>query len=368
MSEPKVKVGIIGCGKISPAYFKGCRAFDILDIVACADLDQSRADARAAEFGARACTSDDELLAIPDIEIVVNLTWPKAHTEVDLMAIAAGKNVHSEKPLAITRADGQRTLAAARAKGVLLGCAPDTFMGGGIQTCRKLIDDGAIGRPVAATAFFAGHGPEAWHPDPAFFYQVGGGPVLDMGPYYITTLVNLLGPIKRVSGATSISFAERLITSQPFAGTRVKVEVPTHVSGSLEFASGAVGTFVASFDVWGSNVPRIEIYGTEGSLSVPDPNIFGGDVLLLRAGEKTWTKIPLTHSTDVSRGIGVADMAYALRHGRAQRPNGDLAYHVLDVLCAFDEASKAGRYVDIKSTCTRPAPLPVGLPANLLDH
>jgi predicted dehydrogenase len=367
VSESRVKVGIIGCGTISPAYFKGCRGFDVLDVVACADIDMSRAHAKAAEFGVQACT-DDELLAIPDIEIVVNLTWPKAHTEVDLMAIAAGKSVHSEKPLAVSRADAQRTMAAAKAKGVLLGCAPDTFMGGGIQTSRKLIDEGAIGRPVAAVAFFTGHGPEAWHRNPAIFYQVGGGPLLDMGPYYITALVNLLGPVKRVTAATSISFAERLITSQPFNGTRVKVEVPTHVSGALEFASGAVGTFITSFDVWGANLPRIEIYGTDGSLSVPDPNIFGGDVLLRRAGKKTWRKMPLTHSSEVSRGIGVADMAYALRYGRSQRPNGNLAYHVLDVLCAFDEAAKSGRHVEITSSCTRPAPLPVGLPANLLDH
>jgi predicted dehydrogenase len=366
-TDRKVKVGIIGCGKISPAYFKGCRAFDILDVVACADIDMSRARAKAAEFGVQACT-DEELLAIPDIEIVVNLTWPKAHTAVSLMAIEAGKNVHSEKPLAINRLDGQKTVAAARAKGVLAGCAPDTFMGGGIQTCRKLIDEGAIGRPVAAVAFFTGHGPEGWHPDPAFFFQVGGGPVLDMGPYYLTALVNLIGPIKRVCGSTSISFAERVITSQPLNGTRVKVEVPTHVAGVLDFANGAVATIVTSFDVWGANLPHIEIYGTEGSLSVPDPNRFDGRVLLLRAGEKTWNDVPLTHSIEVGRGIGVADMAYALRYGRPQRPNGDLAYHVLDVMCAFDEAAKSGRYVDIQSTCRRPAPLPAGLPPNQLDH
>lgn len=362
----KVKIGIIGCGNISPAYFKGCRGFDILDIVACADIDMSRAQAKAAEYGVRACT-DEELLAIPDIEIVVNITWPKAHTLVDMMAIEAGKSVHSEKPLAINRADGQKTIAAAKAKGVRVGCAPDTFYGGGIQTCRKLIDDGWIGQPVAAVAFMTNHGHENWHPDPEFYYEAGGGPMLDMGPYYLTALVNLIGPIKRVTGSTRITFPERVITSQPKYGKHVTVETPTHVAGVLDFANGAVGTIITSFDVWGANLPRIEIYGTEGSLSVPDPNRFDGQVLVKRAGASAWAEIPLTHSTEISRGTGVADMAYSLVYGRPQRASGDLAYHVLDVMCAFEESSQTGRHVDIQSTCARPAALPLGLRPGELD-
>ena len=199
----KVKVGIIGCGNIFSAYAKGLRVFDILELAACADIDMARARAKAEEFNVpRACTVD-ELLADPAIEIVVNLTVPKTHAEVSLQIIEAGKHVYSEKPLAVTREDGGRILAAAKARGLLVGCAPDTFLGGGLQTCRKLIDDGWIGRPVAATAFMAGHGVEAWHPNPFFYYQKGGGPVFDMGPYYLTALINLLGPARRVTGATS---------------------------------------------------------------------------------------------------------------------------------------------------------------------
>jgi predicted dehydrogenase len=363
----KVKVGIVGCGNISPAYFKGCRAFSILDVVACSDIDQGRARARAEEFGvARAC-SVDELLADPEIEIVINLTIPKAHAQVNLAAIAAGKNVHCEKPLAVTREDGQKTLAAARQKGVLLGCAPDTFMGGGIQTCRKLIDDGWIGEPVALTAFMTCHGHESWHPDPGFYYQLGGGPMLDMGPYYLTALVNLVGPVARVTGSTRVTFAERVITSQPKNGKHVRVETPTHIAGVMDFANGAVGTIITSFDVWFADLPHIEIYGTAGSLSVPDPNTFSGPVKVRRAGAAAWSEVPHTHSDEVSRGIGVADMAYALRYNRPHRANGALAYHVLDVMHAFQDASESGKHVNIASTCAQPAALPMGLPAGELD-
>ena len=306
-------------------------------------------------------------MADPAIEIVVNLTIPKAHAEVNLAAIAAGKNVHCEKPLAVTREDGRRTLAAAQEKGVLLGCAPDTFMGGGSQTCRKLIDDGWIGKPVALTAFMTCHGHESWHPDPEFYYEPGGGPMLDMGPYYLTALVNLVGPVARVTGSTRVTFAERVITSQPKYGKHVNVETPTHIAGVMDFANGAVGTIITSFDVWFADLPRIEIYGTAGSLSVPDPNTFGGPVKVRRAGAAAWSEVPHTHSDDVSRGIGVADMAYALRYGRPHRANGALGYHVLDVMHAFQDASESGQHVKIASTCTQPAALPLGLPAGELD-
>ena len=353
-------MGIIGCGNISPQYIQGCRSFDILEVVACADIEPDRARARAEEFNILAAGSVEALLADPTIQIVVNLTIPKAHTEVNLAAIAAGKHVYCEKPLAITRADGQKTLAAARDKGVRVGCAPDTFLGGGIQTCRKLIDDGVIGEPIAATAFMTCHGHEGWHPDPAFYYQPGGGPMLDMGPYYLTALVNLIGPIRRVTGSTRISFPERKITSQPKYGTRIEVKTATHVAGVLDFTNNAVGTIITSFDIWAANLPRIEIYGAEGSLSVPDPNRFDGPVLLHLADASGWSEIPLTHSTDVGRGIGVADMAYALAHGRPHRASGDLAYHVLDVMCAFEDASRTGRHIDIESTCIQPTALPPG--------
>lgn len=366
----KVNIGIIGCGNIFPAYVRGCRAFDILNIVSCADVDLSRAQARAAEFDIPKAYSVAELLADPDVQIVVNLTVPLVHAEVSLAAIEQGKHVHSEKPLAVHREDGKRVLDAAAARGVLVGCAPDTFLGGGLQTCRKLIDDGAIGRPVAATAFMAGHGPESWHPNPDFFYKLGGGPLFDMGPYYLTALIHLIGGIRRVTGSAQISFPERVATSKEQNGRRIAVDVPTHVAGVLDFESGAVGTLITSFDVWTHNLPRIEIYGSEGSLSVPDPNIFGGEVRLWQHGKHEWNEwqvVPHTHSDDVARGIGVADMAYALTTGRPHRASGQLAYHVLDIMHALQEASAEGRHITLTSSVERPAPLPVDLPVGVLD-
>jgi predicted dehydrogenase len=365
--NPPIKVGIIGCGNISPAYFKGCEMFDILEVAACADIDLPRARARAEEFSVpKACTVA-ELLGDPAIQIVVNLTIPRAHAEVSLAAIRAGKHVYSEKPLALNRSEGCQILEEAKAKNLLVGCAPDTFLGGGIQTCRKLIDDGWIGAPVAATAFMTCHGHESWHPDPAFYYKPGGGPMFDMGPYYLTALVNLVGPVRGVSGIARVTFPERTITSQPLKGTIVEVEVPTHVAGVIDFANSAVGTIITSFDVWAASLPRIEIYGTEGSLSVPDPNGFGGTVQVFRPGATAWSEIPLTHSPEISRGTGVADMAYSLIYGRPHRASGALAYHVLDIMQSFDEASTSGKYVTIQSQCARPAALPMGLRLGELD-
>lgn len=363
----KAKVGILGCGNIFPAYVHGCRAFDILEVAACADIDIERARARAKEFEVPKACTPEALLADPEIEIVVNLTVPQAHLETNLAAVEAGKNVHAEKPFALRRDDGRRVLEAAAAKDVLVGCAPDTFLGGGLQTCRKLIDDGEIGEPVAAVAFMCGHGPEAWHPNPDFFYKFGGGPLFDMGPYYLTALVHLLGPIRTVTGAARISFPERVATSEALYGHRISVDVPTHVAGVLGFEAGPVGTLVMSFDVWAHNLPRIEIYGSLGTLSVPDPNTFSGPVKLFRADTGEWRDVPLTHSADVGRGIGVADMAHALRSGRAHRASGQLAQHVLDVMQSLYDASDAGTRVQVQSYTPRPAPLPVGLAPGKLD-
>jgi predicted dehydrogenase len=362
------KVGIIGCGNISGIYFEAGKTFEILEVVAAADLIRERAEAKAAEFGAKAM-SVEELLADPKIEIVMNLTIPNAHASVAMAALAAGKCVHNEKPLAITRDDGKKMLETAKSKKLRVGCAPDTFMGGGIQTCRKLIDDGWIGEPVGATAFMLCHGHEGWHPDPEFYYKAGGGPMFDMGPYYLTALVNLIGPVKRVTGSARITFPERLVTSAPKYGTVIKVDVPTHVAGIMDFANGAVGTIITTFDVWAAELPRIEIYGTEGSLSVPDPNSFGGPVRIRRAGAGEWSEVPLTHGyAQNSRGIGVADMAYALRSGRPHRASGELAYHVLDIMHAFHDASREGRHIELQSTCPQPAALPLGLRHGTLDE
>ena len=259
-------------------------------------------------------------------------------------------------------------LAMASGRGVRVGCAPDTFLGRGIQTAVKLINDGRIGEPVAATAFMTCHGHESWHPDPEFYYKPGGGPMFDMGPYYLTALVNMMGPARRVTGSAQISFPERTITSEPKRGTKITVDVPTHIAGVMDFASGAVATLITSFDVWAANLPRIEVYGAEGSLSVPDPNSFGGPVRLFRPGGDGWQDVPLTHGyAEQNRGIGVADMAYAMRSGRAHRASGELAYHVLDIMHAFHDASDTGRHVELESACPQPAPLPTGLQPGTLD-
>jgi predicted dehydrogenase len=364
----RVKMGIIGCGNISSIYLKMSKTFPILDVVAVADLLMDRARARAAEFGIpRACTVQ-EMLLDPEIEIILNLTTPNAHAGVALAALEAGKSVYNEKPLAIKREDGQAMLRLAAENGVLVGGAPDTFLGAGQQTCRKLIDDGVIGVPVAATAFMTCHGHESWHPDPEFYYQVGGGPMFDMGPYYLTALINLLGPARRVTGSARISFPQRTITSQPKNGKVIDVEVPTHVTGVVDFTAGAVGTIITSFDVWKANLPWIEIYGSEGTLSVPDPNTFGGPVRLWRSGSKEWKEIALVPNYGSNwRSLGVADMAHALRGGRPHRASGELAYHVLDIMHAFHDASEEGRAIELKSTCQRPAQLKADLPVGVLD-
>jgi len=363
------KIGIVGCGNISDIYCEAGNKFDILDIVACADLDMTRAQAKAEKHSIPTACSTAELLANPVIDIVVNLTIPQAHAEVALAAVEAGKSVYNEKPLTISREDGARLLQMAEKKGVRVGGAPDTFLGGGLQTCRKLIDDGEIGEPVAATAFMTCHGHESWHPDPEFYYKVGGGPMFDMGPYYLTALVAMLGPVNRVTGSTRITFPERTITSQPKSGQKITVDVPTHVVGVLDFASGAVGTIITSFDVWFAELPRIEIYGTQGSLSVPDPNTFGGPVRIRQAGDTEWREVPLSYGyAENSRGLGVADMAHALHSGRPHRANGELAFHVLDLMHAFHEASALGRHIDLGSSCQRPAAFPLNLPPRLLDE
>ncbi|MFF2094233.1 Gfo/Idh/MocA family protein [Paenibacillus sp. NPDC058174] len=356
----KVNVGIIGTGNISSAYLNNRAQFPSMEIVACADLDVARAVAKGEEFGIRGC-SVEELLADPDIQLIINLTIPQAHAAVCLQALEAGKHVYVEKPFTVTREEAQQVLELAERKGLLVGSAPDTFLGGGIQTCVKLIEDGWIGQPIGATAFMMSGGHESWHPAPEFYYQKGGGPMFDMGPYYLTALVAMLGPISRVTGSARISFPERTITSQPKHGQKVEVEVPTHVAGLIDFAAGAVGTIVTSFDVKGGSVlPHIEVYGSAGTLRVPDPNGFGGPIRLCRAGSNEWVEIPLAFGfTDNSRGIGAADMAKAIQSGRKHRANGNMAYHVLEAMHGFHDASEQGTHYVMKSTCERPALLPL---------
>jgi len=365
--EP-VKVGLVGSGFISGIYLKNSKLFKSFDVVACSDLIHERAENRVKEYDIPKACSNEEIFEDPEIEIVLNLTTPEGHYEVARQAIEAGKSVYNEKPLAIELEEGRELVDSAERAGVLIGGAPDTFMGGGIQTCRKLIDDGWIGEPIGATAFMTNHGHESWHPDPEFYYKAGGGPMFDMGPYYLTALVNLMGPIRRVKASTRITFKERTITSEPKFGQKIQVDVPTHVVGIMDFHNGAIGTIITTFDVWGAQLPRIEIYGTLGSLSVPDPNTFGGPVKIFLSGYEEWREVPLTHGyTFNSRGLGVADMANAIRSERPHRASGDLTYHVLEAMHAFHQASDQERTVELKSTVKKPEALPLGLIEGYLD-
>jgi predicted dehydrogenase len=334
----------------------------------------SKAKAQAEKYGVpKACTVD-ELMADTSVEAVLNLTIPHAHTLVASQAIAAGKHVYGEKPLAVTRADGKKVLETAAKRKVRVGGAPDTFLGGAIQTCVKLINDGAIGEPVAATAFMLCRGHETWHPSPEFYYQPGGGPMFDMGPYYLTALVALLGPARRVSGSTRKSFAERTITSQPKHGQIIKVNTPTHLAGTVDFANGAIATIITSFDVYAHRLPNIEIYGTEGSLRVPDPNSFGQGrdalhpIQLWSAGKREWVDAEYSHGyRKNSRGVGLADMARAIKNNREHRASGEMTYHVLDIMQSFIDSSEQGKHIELQSTCARPKPFPVGLEDGEVD-
>jgi predicted dehydrogenase len=363
----RVSVGVVGCGNISAAYLKAAKTFPVLDIVALSDMHFAAAEARSAEFGVPA-KSVEAVLADPSIEVVLNLTVPKAHVEVGLKAIAARKHVHSEKPLGVTLVEARKLVDAAGAKSLRLGSAPDTFLGGSHQTARQCIDDGLIGRPVGGTAFFMCPGHERWHPNPGFYYLTGGGPMLDMGPYYITDLVNLLGPVASVSGVATRTRDERTVTSEPLQGTRVPVEVATHVTGSLLFESGAVVSMTMSFDVARHRHAPIELYGEKGSLIVPDPNYFGGKVEIATASED-WREIPVEHAyADGNyRILGLADMAQAIRQDRPHRTSGALAFHVLEVMEAFQKSSDLGESVAIESRPARPAPMPARLKTGELD-
>jgi predicted dehydrogenase len=282
-----LRIGLVGAGQISGAYLRTLPTLANLSVTAVADLDAARARAVAATVPGARATTVKELCAADDVDLVLNLTVPAAHAEVAHAAIAAGKHVYGEKPLAATTAEARSVLDAAEAAGVRVGCAPDTVLGTGVQTARAVLAAGELGTPVAATAFMTVPGPELWHAAPEFYYRPGGGPLFDMGPYYLTALVTLLGPVREVVGMTSASRSERTVGHGPRAGTTFPVEVATHVTGVLEHASGALSTLVMSFDVWVAGLPHIEIYGTEGSLSVPDPNHFDGPVRLFRAGAET---------------------------------------------------------------------------------
>jgi predicted dehydrogenase len=369
----RIDIGIIGCGNISHSYLKGAARSQLVRVKSVADMNMGAAQEKASEYGLEAVTVD-QLLADQDIQIVINLTVPVAHAPVSLQVVEAAKHVYSEKPLATRHPEAEALILAATAKGVRVGCAPDTFLGAGHQACRRAIDTGRIGQPIAGSAFFANHGMENWHPNPEFFFKRGGGPILDIGPYYITQLVNLLGPIVRVAAQATIGGPTRTVGSKPLKGSIIQVEVPTTVNGVLSFANGASMTITTSWDVWRHRRVPFEIYGSEGSMLVPDPNFFGGEPTITeRAGE--WEPLdisahpfgnPNRHTSDGAhvadyRIIGLLDMAAAIRNNRPHRASGELARHVLEVLCAFERSSIEGRHVMIETTCERPEALPLGI-------
>lgn len=354
----RLKLGVVGCGAICGIYFQNFEKFG-LKVAACSDLDPEKAKAAAQRWGVPKVCSTEELLSDADVGVVVNLTVPKAHHAINMAALDAGKHVYTEKPLAVERCEGQELIESARRTGLRVGCAPDTVLGAGIQTCRKLVDDGEIGKPVGAQAFMLCPGHESWHPSPEFYYEQGGGPMFDMGPYYVTALVTLLGGIESVAGSARISMAEREITSEPKRGKIIHPETPTHISGLINFANGAVGSITTSFDVQRSTLPCIEVYGTEGSIFVPDPNGFGGPVKLFKKGWDNWKEIPLTHPhADNSRGLGVLDLVESVEQNRPNRASGTLALHVLDAMHGFAESSETGCIVKMLGLATRDEPMP----------
>ena len=367
----RVKVGVVGCGKISGAYLGMAKNFPVVEMVACADLNMDAARAKAAEYGIPRVLSVEELVKDPEIEIVLNLTVPKAHVPIGLAAIEAGKHTYAEKPLGVNREEGKTLAVAAKKHRRLVGCAPDTFMGAGLQTARKAIDDGLIGRPVALTAFMMGRGHESWHPSPEFYYEVGGGPMFDMGPYYLTALCNMLGRITRIGGAATIAIPERTITSEPKRGKKITVETADHICGTIEFECGAVGTIITSFAVrfaTHDGKQPITIYGTEGTLKVPDPNGFDGLVHIRREGDAEWRELPHAFVKGYGRSVGLADMAYALRSRRPMRAGLQQALHVLDAMQGFLDSAASGKAFRPKTRYERPKPMPAELPFGTLDE
>ena len=354
-----IGIGVLGCGNISDIYLSNLTSFfPYVTVEAVCDLDESKARAQAEKYGIGKVLSLEEMLADESIRIVLNLTTPKSHYPLTKRCLEAGKNVHTEKPLALNYRDAAELCSIAEEKGLLLGCAPDTFFGASWQTAREVIDRGDIGRVISGEAFFLNSGAEDWHPSPAFYYEKGGGPVFDMGPYNLHNLFNLLGPADGLFGMHTKGREERLITSQPLCGTKIPVEVPTHVSGLIHFASGAVISIIESFDAVMTSLPHIELHGTEGSLLLPDPNYFGGDVLLCKKGDTQWKPVSISHPYGSNqRGAGVCDMAKCLLFGGTPRASGRMAAHAVEVMESLHLSWDEKRFVSLQSTFTQPAPL-----------
>ncbi|GGJ21521.1 Gfo/Idh/MocA family protein [Deinococcus roseus] len=352
----KHAIGIIGAGNISSIYLENAARFRNTRVLALADLNLDRARSQAEKYGVPQVLTVQELLAHPEIEAVVNLTIPAAHADIALQAIRAGKHVYNEKPLSIKLDEARTLLEEAKARNLRVGCAPDTFLGGGLQNARKLLDDGTIGEVIGFHAAMLSRGPEKWHPDPEFFYQPGAGPLFDMGPYYLTAIAALLGPVHSVSGFSRASFPERTIGSGTKQGQNITVNTPTHVTASLQLHSGVIGTLTTSFDTHWDKYDTLVIYGSEGTLVLPDPNNFGGVTRLWKDGQ--WTEIQPVHGfTANSRGVGLSDLLYAHDEDRPHRSSGDLAYHVLETMHAILESSEKRCAVDLESAPQRPEAL-----------
>lgn len=366
----KLGVGVIGCGNISAAYFRLAPLFRGIEMRACADINAEAAKARAAEFGLRAETIDG-LLAAADIDIIVNLTVPAAHYEVSKQILDAGKHVYSEKPFVLSVAEGLDLKKRAEKKGLRIGSAPDTFLGGAHQLARDIIDSGKLGRITSGTCHVMNHGMEHWHPNPDFFFQPGGGPILDLGPYYLANLIQLIGPVKQVAALTTIPFKERTISSKPRFGEKVPVNTPTTIHALLEFANGAAVSLNASWDVWQHGHAPMELFGDEGTIYVPDPNFFGGNVRYTQKADPV-KKLPKwdhpfavpnqQHSQGMManyRTAGLADMAIAIGEGRPHRCSMELALHAVEVMTGVLKSGETGKFVAMKTSCERPEALGV---------
>jgi predicted dehydrogenase len=340
-----MRIGVIGAGNISGVYLDNLSRWPETQVVTIADSDLAKAEAAAEKSGIEALTVD-KTLARADIDVVLNLTVPKAHFEVSRNVLMSGKSLYSEKPLALSACEGDELMSLARDQGLKVGCAPDTVLGAGTQTARALIEEGAIGAVVGLQGFMLCPGHESWHPSPAFYYERGGGPLWDMGPYYLTAMIHLAGPIAEVASMASTPRLTRTITSQPLAGTVVPVETPTHIGLQMLFANGVIGYLSTSFDVVAHSLPYIEVYGTQATLSVPDPNGFGGPVKICRSGG-TWEEVPLRSSdTNNLRGLGLRDWAKT----GTPRASGDLALHVVEIMEAALQSSEEHRYVSIRTS------------------
>lgn len=356
--KDKLNVGVVGCGMIADIYLKNITTVfsERMRVRGVFDRDETLMRKRAADYGVAHCYhSFEEMLADPDVDLVLNLCPPKAHYDLNRQALEAGKHVYCEKPLAITYAEGASLEELARRKGLCLGCSPDVPLGALIQTARKLVEEGWIGKIVGASAHLIKQGVETWHPNPDFLYQPGGGPLLDMGPYYLTALLHIIGPFTQVSGMETISFPERRITSRPHYGEIIQVHVPTYVNALLRFDCGALASFTATFDVWSAKLPFLEIYGSEGTLSISDPNVFGGTIET--AGrDGVWRKVPLTFGySENSRGLGAADLARAILTGSPARAGAQYAVHILEAMEGISRSARTGIAVTLQTRPGRPA-------------